>query len=107
MEVHTIMGNLPYRLFIPNGCDVLVVLVPFQVTSVFEDFHQGRILCAAVASEHTLLTGGDSTVRPCVSCGTHSPIFLSEDPLFNGLVPRLHTATVHGGGGGGATLQLT
>jgi len=47
------------------------ILVPIQVTSVFEGLHQGRILCAAVANEHTLLTGGDSMVRLCVSCGTH------------------------------------
>ena len=38
---------------------------------MFEGLHQGRIMCAAVANEHTLLTGGDSTVRLCVSCGTH------------------------------------
>ena len=60
------------------------ILVPLQVTSVFEGLHQGRILCAAVASEHTLLTGGDSTVRLCVSCGTHLHCLqsvTSENPL--------------------------
>jgi len=60
------------------------ILVPLQVTSVFEGLHQGRILFAAVANEHTLLTGGDSTVRPCVSCGTHLHCLQSvrsENPL--------------------------
>ena len=47
------------------------ILVPLQVTSVFERLHQDRILYAAVANEHTLFTGGDSTVCPFVSCGTH------------------------------------
>ena len=34
-----------------------------QVVSVFENLHQGRILCAAVPQDNMLLTGGDSTVR--------------------------------------------
>ena len=52
--------------------------------SVFEGLHQGRILCSSVANEHTLLTGGDSMVRPCVSCGAHQHCLLSvryENPL--------------------------
>ena len=53
------------RLFLIIAIPVELVLVPFQVTSVFEGLHQGRILCASVADEHTLLTGGDSTVRTC------------------------------------------
>ena len=32
---------------------------------MFEGLHQGRILCAAVADDTTLLTAGDSTVRYC------------------------------------------
>jgi len=60
------------------------ILVSLQVTSVFESLHRGRILCAAVANEHTLLTGGDNTVRLCVSCGTHLHCLqsvTSENPL--------------------------
>ena len=33
-----------------------------QVVSVFENLHQGRILCATAGGENMLLTGGDSTV---------------------------------------------
>lgn len=35
-----------------------------QVVAVFEGLHEGRMLCAAVANDNTLLTGGESTVRP-------------------------------------------
>jgi hypothetical protein len=34
-----------------------------QVIAVFEGLHQGRILCASVADDTTLLTAGESTVR--------------------------------------------
>ena len=52
------------------GLGSILALVPFQVTLVFEGLHQGRILCAVVANEHTLLTRGDSMVRPYVCCRT-------------------------------------
>ena len=37
-----------------------------QVVSVFENLHQGRILCTTMAEDNMLLTGGDSTVCACV-----------------------------------------
>ena len=37
-----------------------------QVVAVFEGLHEGRILCAAVANDNTLLTGGESTVSKLV-----------------------------------------
>ena len=33
---------------------------------MFENLHQGRILCATMAEDNMLLTGGDSTVCACV-----------------------------------------
>ena len=35
---------------------------------MFEGLHQGRILCSAIADDTTLLTGGESTVSPILTC---------------------------------------
>ena len=45
----------------------LCLLLPLQVTGVFESLHEGRIMCAAAADENMILTGGDSTVSQSIT----------------------------------------
>ena len=41
---------------------VCVCVCSHQVLSVFENLHQGQILCAEVGQDNMLFTGGESTV---------------------------------------------
>ena len=45
-----------------------------QVVSVFENLHQGRILCSTMPHDNMLLTGGDSTV--CIPYTSKTQILL-------------------------------